>query len=60
MVQRYPQHNPDIIGDRLIVAFKQGCKDKKTTEKLAIKNPKMMAELYKIIEATAKAAYARA
>ena len=60
MVQRYPQHNPDMIGDRLIVAFKQGCKDEKTAEKLATKNPKMVAELYKIIEATTKAADTRA
>jgi hypothetical protein len=51
---------PDMIEDRVIVAFKQGCKDEKTTEKLVIKNPKMVAELYKIIEATAKVADARA
>jgi hypothetical protein len=43
-----------MIEDRVIIAFKQGCKDEKTTEKLAIKNPKMVAELYKIIEATTK------
>ena len=37
-----------MIEDRVIVAFKQGCKDEKTAEKLATKNPKMVAELYKI------------
>ena len=46
--------------DRVIVAFKQGCKDERTTEKLATKNPKMVAELYKILDATTKAAGARA
>ena len=46
--------------DRVIVAFKQGCKDERTTEKLATKNPKTVAELYKILDATAKAADARA
>ena len=51
---------PDIIEDRVIVAFKQGYKDEKTTKKLAIKNPKTVAELYKIIEAMAKVADARA
>ena len=49
-----------MIEDRVIVAFKQGCKDEKTVEKLATKNPKTVAELYKIIEATTKAADARA
>ena len=55
-------HNtiPDMIEDRVIIAFKQGFKDEKTAEKLAIKNPKMVAELYKIIKATAKATDARA
>jgi hypothetical protein len=51
---------PDMIEDRVIVAFKQGCKDVKTIEKLATKNPKTVAELYKIIEAMAKGARARA
>ena len=51
---------PDIIEDRVIVAFKQGYKDEKTTKKLAIKNPKTVAKLYKIIEAMAKEADARA
>jgi hypothetical protein len=41
-----------MIDDRVIVAFKQGCKDEMTTKKLATKNPKTMAELYNIIEAT--------
>jgi len=49
-----------MIEDRVILAFKQGCTDEKTTDKLAIKNPKIVAELYKIIEVTAKAADARA
>ena len=49
-----------MIEDQVIVAFKQSYKDEKTNEKLAIKNPKMVAELYKIIEATAKVADARA
>ena len=49
-----------MIEDRVIVAFKQGCKDEKTVEKLATKNPKMVAELYKIIEAMAKVADASA
>ena len=51
---------PDMIEDRMIVAFKQGCKDEKTAENLATKNPKTVAELYKIIEATTKAADTRA
>ena len=45
---------PDMIEDQVIVAFKQGCKDERTTKKLATKNPKMVAKLYKIIEATTK------
>lgn len=45
-----------MIEDRVIVAFKQGCKDERTMEQLATKNPKTMAKLYKIIEATAKVA----
>jgi hypothetical protein len=49
-----------MIEDWVIVAFKQGCKDEKTTEKLEIKNLKMVAELYKIIEAMTKVADARA
>jgi hypothetical protein len=51
---------PNMIEDWVIVAFTQGCKDERTIDKLAIKNPKMVAELYKIIETTAKAADARA
>ena len=50
---------PDMIEDRVIIAFEQGYKDEKTAEKLATKNPKIVAELYKIIEAMAKAADAR-
>jgi hypothetical protein len=46
--------------DWVIVAFKQGCKDECTIEKLATKNPKMVTELYKILDATAKVADARA
>jgi len=49
-----------MIEDRVIVAFQQGCKVEKTTEKLATMNPKVVAELYKIIEATAKVADAQA
>ena len=48
-----------MIEDRVIIAFEQGYKDEKTAEKLATKNPKIVAELYKIIEAMAKAADAR-
>ena len=44
----------------MIVAFKQGCKDERTNEKLATKNLKKVAILYKIIEATVKAVDARA
>jgi hypothetical protein len=55
-----PQHNPNMIEDQVIVAFKQGCKDERTIEKLTIKNMKAVAKLYKIIEATTKAADARA
>lgn len=51
---------PVMIKDRVIVAFKQGCKDERTAENLATKNPKMVAKLYKIIDATTKAADARA
>jgi hypothetical protein len=51
---------PNMIEDQVIVAFKHGCKDEKMIEKLATKNPKMVAKLYKIIEATAKVADARA
>ena len=40
----------------MIVAFKQGCKDECIAEKLATKNPKTVAELYKILDATAKVA----
>jgi hypothetical protein len=46
--------------DLVIMTFKQGCKDEHTTEKLATKNPKMVAELYKILDATVKVADARA
>jgi len=49
-----------MIEYRVIVAFKQGCKDEEATEKLATKKPKMVDELYKIIEATTKVADARA
>ena len=51
---RNPIH--DMSEDRVIVAFKQECMDERTMEKLATKNPKMVAELYKILDATAKAA----
>ena len=51
---------PDMSEDRVIVAFKKGCKDERTAEKLATKNQKTVAELYKILDATAKAADARA
>ena len=51
---------PDMTEDRVIIDFKHGCKDERTAEKLATKNPKMVAELYKILDATAKAADARA
>jgi len=47
---------PDMTEDRVIIAFKQGCKDERTTEKLATKNPKTVTELYKILDAMAKAA----
>jgi hypothetical protein len=49
-----------MIEDWVIVAFKQGYKDERTTKKLAVKNPKTVDELYKIIEVMAKAADARA
>jgi hypothetical protein len=51
---------PDMSEDRVIVAFKQGCKDERTTEKLATKNLKTVAELYKILDTMAKAANTRA
>ena len=51
---------PDMSEDWVIVAFKQGCKDERTAKKLATKNPKTVAELYKILDATTKAAGARA
>ena len=47
---------PDMTEDWVIIAFKQGCKDEQTAKKLATKNPKTVAELYKILDATAKAA----
>lgn len=47
---------PNMIEDRVIVAFKQGCKDERTAEKLATKNLNTVAELYKIIDSTTKAA----
>lgn len=46
---------PDMVEDRVIVAFKQGYRDECTTEKMAMKNPKTITELYKIIDATARA-----
>ena len=49
-----------MIEDQVIIAFKRGYKDEKIAEKLATKNPKMVAELYKIINTVAKAADARA
>ena len=45
----------NMIDDRVIIAFKQGHKDEKTADNVAFKNPKTVAGLYKIIEATAKA-----
>ena len=51
---------PDMIEDLVIVAFQQGCKDEKTTEKLATKYPKTVAKLCKIIKATTKVADAQA
>jgi hypothetical protein len=42
------------------MAIKQECKDERTVERLATKNPKTVAELYKILDATVKAADARA
>ena len=51
---------PDMTEDRVIIAFKQGCKDERNTEKLTTKNPKTVVELYKILNAMAKAADARA
>ena len=51
---------PDMSEDQVIVAFKQGCKDERTMEKLATKNPKTVAELYKILNATTKVADAQA
>ena len=50
----------NMIEDQVIIAFKRGYKDEKIAEKLATKNPKMVAELYKIINTVAKAADARA
>jgi hypothetical protein len=47
---------PDMIEDQVIGAFKQGCKDERTAEKLATKNLNIVAELYKIIDSTTKAA----
>ena len=49
-----------MIEDRVIIAFKQGCKDERAAENFTVKDPKTVAKLYKIIEATAKAADAQA
>jgi hypothetical protein len=51
---------PDMNEDRVIISFKQGCKDERTAEKLATKNSETVTELYKILDAIAKAADARA
>ena len=51
---------PNMTEDQVIIAFKQGCKDERTTKNLATKNPKTFAELYKILDAMAKAADIRA
>ena len=63
-VQKPDEHLRDFIRTfskiRNTIPDTSGCKDKQTTEKLATKNPKTVAELYKILNATAKAADAQA
>lgn len=62
-IRRFGEIHNTIHGmseDHLIMAFKQGCKDKQTMEKLATKNPKTVTSLFMIVDVNSRAVDARA